>query len=116
MRAPENRRDADGLVRLLLRVRGLQNDAPTQNWGLLRLLLLWRCPVPAKDTRELLLTYMTRRQIKWGIVAAAILVFAVVAAYQFSGGKDYSTNLSDLKSRFNADKGRPRLLVLLSPT
>lgn len=59
---------------------------------------------------------MTRRKI-WLIVAGGLLlVFAGVVVYQFSGGKEYSTNMKELRSTFNADKGKVRLLVLLSPT
>jgi hypothetical protein len=45
-----------------------------------------------------------------GIVA---LIFAVAL---FTGGQPYSTNLDDLRKRFNADKGKVRLLMLLSPS
>ena len=59
---------------------------------------------------------LTRRKVKWGLIAAAVLTFAAVAAYQFTGGKEYSSDLSGLRSQFNADKGKTRLLVLLAPT
>lgn len=44
-------------------------------------------------------------------IGALILVATV-----FTGGKPYSSNLDDLRSRFNSDKGKVRLLMLLSPT
>jgi len=60
---------------------------------------------------------MTKRTyIKIGAVAAIILGFAGLAAFQFRGGLEYSTNISDVKRDFNRDKGRVRLVVLLSPT
>lgn len=34
----------------------------------------------------------------------------------FTGGKPYSTDLADLRKQFNNDRGKVRLLMLLSPT
>lgn len=51
-----------------------------------------------------------------GVVAAIVLGFAGLAAYQFSGGGEYSSDISEVKTQFNRDKGKVRLLVLLSPT
>lgn len=59
---------------------------------------------------------MKRRYIKFAVIGAAILGIAAVVAYQFSGGLAYSENLDGLKAEFNRDKGKVRLLVLLSPT
>lgn len=59
---------------------------------------------------------MKRRYIKIGVIAAVLLGFAAIVLYQFSGGNEYSTNISDLRSKFNADKGKVRLVVLLAPT
>jgi len=59
---------------------------------------------------------MTRRKIKWIVVAAIVLGFAGLAAYQFSGGGEYSSDISQVKTQFNRDKDKVRLLVLLSPT
>jgi len=59
---------------------------------------------------------MTRRKIKWIVVAAIVLGFAGIAAYQFSGGGEYSSDIAQVKTQFNRDKGKVRLLVLLSPT
>jgi hypothetical protein len=59
---------------------------------------------------------MTRRKIKWIVVAAIVLGFAGLAAYQFIGGGEYSSDISQVQTQFNRDKGKVRLLVLLSPT
>lgn len=43
----------------------------------------------------------------------------VSAGVVFSGTRDdklYSTDMKELRTRFNKDKGRVRLLMLLSPT
>jgi hypothetical protein len=48
-------------------------------------------------------------------IALAIVVLILVSTV-FTGGKPYSTNLDDLKKQFNSDKGKVRLLMLLSPT
>lgn len=60
---------------------------------------------------------MTRRtSIKIIVVAAVILGFGGLVAYQFTGGNEYSSNIADVKNDFNRDKGKVRLVVLLSPT
>lgn len=60
---------------------------------------------------------MTRRTyIKIGVVAAIVLGFAGLAAYQFRGGAEFSSDIGEVKTQFNRDKGKVRLLVLLSPT
>jgi hypothetical protein len=64
----------------------------------------------------MLLKMMKRTYIKIGVVAAIILGFGGLAAYQFSGGGEFSSDISQVKSQFNRDKGKVRLLVLLSPT
>ena len=53
----------------------------------------------------------------------ALLVIAVAAAvlwlepYLFTGkARPYSSDLNELRAQFNQDKGRVRLLMLLSPT
>ena len=48
-----------------------------------------------------------------GVIVLAIVVFL---AFRLTGGREYSSDLNALKTQFNADKGKPRLLVLLSPT
>ena len=60
---------------------------------------------------------MTKRTyIKLSIVAAVLFGFAGLAAYQFTGGGPYSANIADVKRDFNLDKGKVRLVTLLSPT
>lgn len=44
------------------------------------------------------------------------IVLIVLALSVFTGGKPYSTDLADLRKQFNNDKGKVRLLMLLSPT
>jgi hypothetical protein len=48
-------------------------------------------------------------------ILLAILLIAV-AFNLFTGGKPYSTDLKDLQTQFNNDRGKIRLLMLLSPT
>jgi len=59
---------------------------------------------------------MKRRYIKLAVIGAVLLGFAGIAAYQFRGGLEFSEDLEGLKAEFNRDKGKVRLLVLLSPT
>ena len=59
---------------------------------------------------------MKRSHIKIIVVAVVILGFAGVAAYQFTGGGEYSTDVAGVKAQFNKDKGKVRLVTLLSPT
>ena len=44
------------------------------------------------------------------------IVFVAIAVSLFAGGKPYSTDLEDLKKQFNNDRGKVRLVMLLSPT
>jgi hypothetical protein len=50
------------------------------------------------------------------IPVALGIVLIVLALSIFTGGKPYSTDLADLRKQFNNDKGKVRLLMLLSPT
>ena len=50
--------------------------------------------------------------VPFAVAVAAVIVVSSV----FTGGKPYSTNLADLRKQFNDDKGKVRLLMLLSPT
>ena len=59
---------------------------------------------------------MTRKKIKWIVAAVVVLGFAGVAAYHFTGGQEFSSDMNALRAEFNRDKGKVRLLVLLSPT
>ena len=46
-------------------------------------------------------------------LAIVVLVGAIVL---FTGGRPYSANPDDVRTQFNNDKGKVRLLMLLSPT
>ncbi|MEO6333815.1 MAG: hypothetical protein ABIO91_02435 [Pyrinomonadaceae bacterium] len=59
---------------------------------------------------------MKRRHITWLVGIIALLAFGGVVVYQFSGGRQYSTDINALRAQFNKDKGTVRLLVLLAPT
>ncbi|HEV2904076.1 MAG TPA: hypothetical protein VGW32_03465 [Pyrinomonadaceae bacterium] len=51
------------------------------------------------------------------LIPVVLTIGAVVLALTlFTGGKPYSANLDDLRTRFNGDKGKVRLVMLLSPT
>ena len=50
------------------------------------------------------------------VPAALAIVALILAVTLFTGGKPYSANLDDLHTQFNRDKGKVRLLMLLSPT
>ena len=58
----------------------------------------------------------TRTYIKIGIAAALILGFVGIAAFQLRGGAEFSSDINEVKAQFNRDKGKVRLVVLLSPT
>lgn len=46
-----------------------------------------------------------------------VLVLIVVGGYlSLSGGRSYSTDLNSLRAQFNQDKGKVRLVMVLSPT
>lgn len=59
---------------------------------------------------------MSRNYIKIGVVATVLLGFVALVIYQFTGGSDFSSDIDALKTEFNRDKGKVRLLVLLAPT
>lgn len=70
-----------------------------------------------RAARAVVEVYMTKRTyIKIGVAAALILGFVGVAALQFRGGAEFSSDIGEVKMQFNRDKGKVRLLVLLSPT
>lgn len=50
------------------------------------------------------------------IPIALAVALVILLSSALTGGKPYSTNLDDLRRQFNADKGKVRLLMLLSPT
>jgi hypothetical protein len=56
-----------------------------------------------------------------GLILVGLAVFAVSQLINRNGApmaenKSYSTDLNDLRAQFNQDKGKVRLLLLLSPT
>jgi hypothetical protein len=59
----------------------------------------------------------------FGLLLVCIVALAVYPYLQRRGGKSasmtdkhYSTDLNELHTRFNQDKGKVRILLLLSPT
>ncbi len=56
--------------------------------------------------------------IALGMVLAGVLVCGGERFYQSSPAQktEHSTDLNELRAKFNADKGKVRLLMLLSPT
>ena len=76
---------------------------------------------------------MISRLVRWGVVAAAVLVLllipVLVVARPYLGavlglglGQEQDSSLvelrsiDDLRARFSADAGSPRLVLLVSPT
>jgi Tfp pilus assembly protein PilO len=65
---------------------------------------------------------MKGRKIEAAILGVLLLGLVVFLGYQFMSSNkttdsaNYSTDLEKLKSDFNADKGKVRLVLLLSPT
>lgn len=53
-----------------------------------------------------------------GALLAGVLVFVRERSYKsdLSQNAGYSTDLNQLRAKFNADKGKVRLMMLLSPT
>jgi ABC-type transporter Mla subunit MlaD len=55
----------------------------------------------------------------WLLAIGIILLLVVVIAvglYLMTGGRTYSSDLNSLRAQFNKDKGKVRVLLLLSPT
>jgi len=51
------------------------------------------------------------------LLVLALAVLVLLAPFLFSGkGRAYSSDLNELRAKFNQDKGKVRLLLLLSPT
>jgi hypothetical protein len=64
---------------------------------------------------------MKKRKIEAIILGVLLLGLVVFVGYLFIGGgtseqANYSSDLEKLKTDFNADKGKVRLVLLLSPT
>ena len=60
---------------------------------------------------------MKRKYIWLTLLVVAALAFVFFAEFVFTGrGREYSSDLNQLRAKFNQDKGKVRLLLLLSPT
>ena len=60
---------------------------------------------------------MKREFVVPGVLGLVLLALAVfVESSSIAEGKGYSTDLKELRAEFNRDKGKVRLLLLLSPT
>ncbi len=59
---------------------------------------------------------MRRKHIWLSLLTLSVLGLASLAWYVFMTGKEYSADLDSLRLKFNQDKGKVRLLLLLSPT
>jgi len=59
-----------------------------------------------------------RRKYLWlACVVAGVLALFFLSEFVFTrGSREYSTDLNELRAKFNQDKGKVRLLMLLSPT
>ena len=65
---------------------------------------------------------MKSHKIEAGILGVLLFGLLIFVGYQFMNGNktkepmSYSTDLEKLRNDFNADKGKVRLVLLLSPT
>ena len=60
---------------------------------------------------------MQRNYTKISLISLLLLGVVFYFINDFAvGGKEYSINLEELRTRFNQDKGKVRLLLLLSPS
>ena len=74
---------------------------------------------------------MQRRHLEAALLALVLIAIVILTAYPYlrarnnSPGKDasqkvndkgYSADMKELKDKFNQDKGKVRLILLLSPT
>lgn len=51
------------------------------------------------------------------VAGLVVLALLVVGGYLLlSGGRSYSSDLNGLRAQFNQDRGKVRLLMVLSPT
>lgn len=53
------------------------------------------------------------------LLVAGLVVFALLLAGGYlllGGGRSYSSDLNGLRAQFNKDRGKVRLLMVLSPT
>lgn len=59
-----------------------------------------------------------KRRRTW-LLAAGLVLLALISIggyLSLSGGRSYSTDLNGLRAQFNEDRGKVRLLMVLSPT
>jgi hypothetical protein len=60
---------------------------------------------------------MKRSHTRLLIASLALFALLCLGGYLLlSGGRSYSSDLGGLRSQFNKDKGKVRLLIVLSPT
>lgn len=60
---------------------------------------------------------MKHRRTRLLLAGLALLALIFIGGYLLlSGGRSYSSDLGGLRSQFNQDKGKVRLLMVLSPT
>lgn len=59
---------------------------------------------------------MKRRSVWLLTIGGLLLAVTVLTVYLLTTGKGHSADLNDLRARFNQDRGKARLLMLLSPT
>ncbi|HEU4594835.1 MAG TPA: hypothetical protein VFS10_06675 [Pyrinomonadaceae bacterium] len=60
---------------------------------------------------------MKRKYTRLLVASLVALALIFVGGYLLlSGGRSYSTDLNGLRAQFNQDRGKVRLLVVLSPT
>jgi hypothetical protein len=58
-----------------------------------------------------------RRSIRLLFTGLALLLLILIGGYLLlSGGRSYSNDLGGLRTQFNRDKGKVRLVMVLSPT
>lgn len=59
-----------------------------------------------------------KRKQRWILLIGLLGLAGVVVwgYFSFSGGRTHSTDLNGLRAQFNQDKGKVRLLMVLSPT
>ena len=60
---------------------------------------------------------MKRRSKRLLLVGVALLLLISLGGYLLlSGGRNYLTDINGLRTQFNQDKGKVRVLMVLSPT
>jgi hypothetical protein len=57
-----------------------------------------------------------KRKYVWLSLGIVALLIALVGYFFVYSGRSHSTDLNQLRASFNQDKGKVRLLMLLSPT